>query len=365
VASSWCFGVTGGVEFRGRVEVGSFVVDAEVTADPGEVVALLGPNGAGKSTLLRTVAGFAAVRRGSVVVGQRVVDEPERRTFVPSAQRRIGMVFQDARLFPHLRVLDNVAFGARARGSTKAEARGAARPWLERLGIDGYAHARPRELSGGQAQRVALARALASEPSALLLDEPLAALDVQTRAQVQGELRSVLHAFDGATLFVTHDPIEALLLAHRIVVLEGGRVVQDDVPAEITRRPVTPYVARLVGTNLFAGLAERGVVALDGGGALVVPDAPAGRVLVALRPSAITVHPERPGPSSARNTWTATVTALSVVGDRVRLTVDGPPTAHVDVTPTAVAELRLEPGRRVWLAAKATDLEAYPEPMAR
>ena len=354
-----------GLAFRARVERGAFTLDATVTARPGETVAVLGPNGAGKSTLMRTVAGFVAAQSGSVTVGERVVDDPTRGVFVPARDRGVGVVFQDARLFPHLRVEDNVAFGARARGVPKGEARDIARDWLSRLGIAAHAHARPLALSGGQAQRVALARALACRPSALLLDEPLAALDVQTRAEVQGELREVLRAFDGPTLFVTHDPIEAVLIAHRIVVLEAGRVVQDATPAEITSRPVTPYVARLVGTNLYSGRATAGEVALDSGGVLAVPGTAAGRVLVALRPSAITVHPEPPGPSSARNTWRATVTALTALGDRVRLTVDRPPSTHVDVTAQAVAELDLRPGREVWLAAKATDLISYPEPMAR
>jgi molybdate transport system ATP-binding protein len=212
---------------------------------------------------------------------------------------------------------------------------------------------------------VALARALARRPDALLLDEPLAALDVQTRAEVQGELREHLGAFTGPTLLVTHDPVEALLFADRIVVLEHGRAVQQGTPAEITSRPVTPYVARLVGVNLYAGHCAAGVVALDGGGGLVVGEhVTDGRVLVVVRPSALTVHTEPPHASSARNVWAGTITALVPVGDRIRLAVHGQQPAFADVTPAAVAELRLAPGRAVWLAAKATDLIVYPEPVA-
>jgi molybdate transport system ATP-binding protein len=194
------------------------------------------------------------------------------------------------------------------------------------------------------------------------MDEPLAALDVQTRAEVQGELRDHLRGFPGPTVLVTHDPIEALLLAGRIVVLERGRVVQAGTPAEITSRPLTPYVARLVGMNLYEGRADGSTVALDTGGALVAAEAPSGRVLVAVRPSAITVHTEQPHGSSARNAWPARVAGLAPLGDRVRVTAEGAPGATVDVTAAAVAELGLAPGRPVWLSAKATDVTAYPAP---
>ncbi|HKC26924.1 MAG TPA: TOBE domain-containing protein, partial [Jatrophihabitans sp.] len=191
---------------------------------------------------------------------------------------------------------------------------------------------------------------------------PLAALDVQTRAAVQGELREHLRAFEGPAVLVTHDPIEALLLAQRIVVLEHGRVVQAGTPAEITATPRTPYVARLVGMNLFVGAASGDVVQVDGGGTIVAADAPAGRVLAAVRPSAITLHTEAPHGSSARNVWPATVTSLAPLGDRVRVDTTGTLHATVDVTAAAVAELSLAPGDSVWLSAKATDVRAYPAP---
>jgi molybdate transport system ATP-binding protein len=350
--------------FAATVARDAFTLDVSVEAVAGEVVAVLGPNGAGKSTLLRAVSGLVGVDSGRIELDGHVLDDPARRAFVAPEQRRIGMVFQDHRLFPHLRVLDNVAFGLRARGVPRTPARATAAQWLERLGLSELARRRPGQLSGGQAQRVALARALACDPSALLLDEPLAALDVQTRAEVQGELREHLAGFSGPTLLVTHDPIEALLLASRIVVLERGRVAQQGSPAEITSRPATPYVARLVGMNLYAGRAAGGIVALDGGGTLVVPDAGDGRVLVALRPSALTVYTEEPHAGSARNLWPATITALAPLGDRIRLTAAGEQTVFVDVTASAVAELALAPGRAVWLTAKATDLVAYPEPVA-
>jgi molybdate transport system ATP-binding protein len=351
--------------FGAAVARDTFTLDASISAAPGEVLAVLGPNGAGKSTLLRAVAGLLGVDAGRIELDGVVLDDPAIGVFVAPEARRLGVVFQDHRLFPHLRVLDNVAFGLRSRGVPRAEARTAAARWLGRLGIADLARRRPGRLSGGQAQRVALARALACKPAALLLDEPLAALDVQTRAEVQGELREHLAGFSGPTLLVTHDPIEALLLATRIVVLEQGRVAQQGTPAEITSRPATPYVARLVGMNLYAGRAAGGVVALDGGGSLVVPDAEDGNVFVALRPSALTVHTEEPHASSARNIWSATITAFAPLGDRIRLTATGEQTVFVDLTASAVAELGLAPGRQVWLSAKATDLVSYPAPVAR
>jgi molybdate transport system ATP-binding protein len=346
----------------GAVRRGGFELDVSIEAAPGEVLAVLGPNGAGKSTLLRIVAGLLALDSGAVRLGAEVLDDPAAGVFADPQQRRVGVVFQDHRLFPHLRVLDNVAFGLRSRGVRRAPARAAAHTWLDRLGVAELARRHPRQLSGGQAQRVALARALACDPDALLLDEPLAALDVQTRAEVQGELREHLGAFAGPTIIVTHDPIEALLLAQRIVVLERGRVVQAGSPAEITSRPLTAYVARLVGMNLYLGEASGDLVTIEGGGTMVAAEAPPGRVLAAVRPSAITIHTSAPHGSSARNVWAASISSLAPLGDRIRVGTTGELDASVDVTAAAVAELDLAPGRPVWLSAKATDVTAYPAP---
>ena len=290
---------------------------------------------------------------------------------VPPESRAVGVVFQSYRLFPHLSVLDNVAFAPRAAGRSRHAARTAAGTWLARFDLAGLASRRPHEISGGQAQRVALARALAAEPRLLLLDEPTAALDARTRVEVRAELRRNLHDFGGPVVLVTHDPLEAMVMADRLVVLEGGTVVQEGTPGEVARRPRTDYVARLVGLNLYAGGFDpaTGVVSLDGGGRLVAtpaePGTGPGRVLVSLRPSAVTVHIGRPEHTSTRNVWEGSVAALEMLADRVRVQVDGTPPALVDVTPDAVAELRLAPGQRVWLSAKATETEAYPAGPAR
>jgi molybdate transport system ATP-binding protein len=351
-----------GLHFEGSVRRGSFELELSFEVRPGEVLGVLGPNGAGKSTLLRAVAGLEELTRGAVGVGAHVWQQPGQ--FVPAEQRRAGVVFQDYRLFPHLDVRDNVAFAARSGGSRRAASRAHAQQWLDRLGLAELAGRRPHQLSGGQAQRVALARALALEPEVLLLDEPMAALDAGARIDVRTFLRAHLADFAGPVVLVTHDPLEAMVLADRLMVLEAGRVVQQGTPAEVARQPASPYVARLVGLNLWAGtLGAGGIVGLDDGGQLAVAtEALEGPVLVSLRPSAITVHTEHPEHTSTRNIWLGRVAAMEILADRVRLDVSGAPSAVVDVTPAAVAELDLEVGRDVWLSAKATEVEAYGDP---
>ncbi len=352
-----------GLTFDGAVRRGGFALEVALDVAPGEVLGVLGPNGAGKSTLLRAVAGLEALSAGSVRVGSRTWQQPGE--FLPAEQRRAGVVFQDYRLFPHLDVLDNVAFATRAAGTRRRPARALARSWLERLGLAELGHHRPAQLSGGQAQRVALARALARDPEVLLLDEPMAALDAGARVEVRTFLRDHLGEFAGPVVLVTHDPLEAMVLADRLLVLEQGRAVQSGTPAEVARRPASPYVARLVGLNLWAGaLGTDGVVALDDdrGRLAVVGDASPGPVLVAMRPSAITVHTGHPEHASTRNVWAGRVRAMEVLADRVRLEVAGAPPALADVTPAAVAELGLHVGQEVWLSAKATETEAYADP---
>src|SRR6184192_1117118 len=205
-----------------QARVGSFDLDVDLTVAPGEVVALLGPNGAGKTSVLRVLAGLLTIDAGRIALDGIVLDEPANAIRMPVEQRPIGMVFQDYLLFPHLSVLENVAFGLRSRGVRRAPARRAAAAWLDRLGLRSVDEARPGTLSGGQQQRVALARALATGPRMLLLDEPLAALDVSIRAEVRRDLRRHLREFPGVNLLVTHDPLEAIALADRLIVLEGG-----------------------------------------------------------------------------------------------------------------------------------------------
>ncbi|HEY8479402.1 MAG TPA: ABC transporter ATP-binding protein [Spirillospora sp.] len=344
-----------GLDARLVVRRAAFELDLALTAAPGEVVALLGPNGAGKSTALRALAGLVATAGGHIRLDGRDLRP------LPPDRRGVGMVFQDYLLFPHLSVLENVAFGPRCRGAGRRAARRRAAHWLERVGMAEYASARPRELSGGQAQRVALARALAVEPGLLLLDEPLSALDAHTRLEIRAALGRHLAGFGGASVLVTHDPLDAMVLADRIVVVEGGRLVQEGGPAEVARRPRTDYVARLVGLNLYRGRAKAGVVTIgDGAWTLDTVDSLEGDVFLAFAPSAVALYRTRPD-GSPRNLWQTRVAAVERQGDRVRVRLAGPPfDAVADVTPAAVAELQLTEGSPIWAAVKATETHVYP-----
>jgi molybdate transport system ATP-binding protein len=342
-----------------RVRRGSFDLAVSLAVQPGEVVGLLGPNGAGKSTALRLLAGLLALDDGVVRLGRTLVEDTATRVRLRPDQRQVGVVFQDYLLFPHLSARENVAFGLRARGMPRAEARHRADDWLGRVGLAEHARRRPGRLSGGQAQRVALARALAAEPRLLLLDEPLAALDAATRLELRADLRRHLSAFDGSTVLVTHDALDAMVLAERLVVIEAGRVVQTGTPREVAAHPRTDYVARLVGLNLLRGHAVSGRVDLAGGSTLTSAGHADGDVFVAFAPNAVALHPSRPV-SSARNCWPARVASVEAHGDTVRVALDGEVPVVADVTPLAVAELGLRPGGQVWATVKATETTVYP-----
>ncbi|MGA5164679.1 ABC transporter ATP-binding protein [Streptomyces pseudogriseolus] len=336
------------------VERGSFRLDIALTAAPGDVVALLGPNGAGKTTALRALAGLAPLSDGRL----RLDGTDLART--PPEARPVGVVFQDYLLFPHLTALDNVAFGPRCRGVGKSEARARAAAWLERMGLAGHTGAKPRRLSGGQAQRVALARALATDPRLLLLDEPLAALDARTRLEVRAQLRRHLADFEAVAVLVTHDPLDAMVLADRLVVVEHGRVVQEGAPADIARHPRTEYIAQLVGLNLYRGRADGHTVRLDAGPEVSTTENLSGPAFVAFPPGAVTLYRDRPTGSSARNLWRCEVAGLESHGDQIRVELTGELPLAADLTAVAVAELGLHPGAPVWAAVKATQTHAYP-----
>ncbi|WP_147942928.1 ABC transporter ATP-binding protein [Microbispora sp. CSR-4] len=334
------------------VERPAFRLDLRISAAAGEVVALLGPNGAGKTTALRALAGLTALNGGRVELDGAEVHH------LPPERRGIGVVFQDYLLFPHLSALDNVAFGPRCQGLGKAAARRVAAELLDRVGLAGHAHVRPGRLSGGQAQRVALARALAVRPRLLLLDEPLAALDAHTRLEIRAELRRHLADFDGATILVTHDALDAMVLAHRLVVIENGAVVQTGTPSEIARHPRTDYVARLVGLNLYRGQADGDQVVV-GEVRFSSAERLTGPAFVAFPPSAVALYRSRPD-GSPRNLWQAVIEGIERHGDHVRVHLRGPIPLLADVTPAAAADLDLTPGRDVWAAVKATETHAYP-----
>ncbi|MFF0739731.1 ABC transporter permease [Streptomyces sp. NPDC004111] len=323
-------------------------------APAGTTIAVVGPNGAGKTTLLRALLGLTSrATAAPLVLGGTDV------TALPPHRRGVAWVPQDGALFPHLSALGNTAYGLRARGVPRAEARRSAQEWLDRLGVGSLAHRRPAEVSGGQAQRIALARALASRPRLLLLDEPLSALDQTTRGRVRHTLRRHLEGFGGVCLIVTHDPVEAVSLADRILVLDAGVVLQDAPPAEVARHPRSPWVARMLGRNAWPGTASDGGLRLPGGGLLVVADPPPGgaEALAIIAPEAVSVHREKPA-GSPRNVWPGTVREVTSSGSRLRLLIasDEAPDLVAEVTPQAAAELGLVDGVPVWTSVKATEV---------
>jgi len=336
-----------------------FTLALELGAAAGEVVAVLGPNGAGKSTLLGTLAGLVPLQRGRVELDGRVLEDTATGARISPEDRPVGVVFQEYRLFPHLSVLDNVAFGLRCRGAGRAAARRAAQRLLLEADLAPLAAARPTHLSGGQAQRVALLRALAPTPALLLLDEPLAALDARARVETRRALRAQLAAFGGVKILVTHDPVEAMALADRLIVLEAGRVVQTGPAADVTARPRSAWVAALVGVNLLRGRGGGDRVLLDGGATLIVPGAGEGDVLVVIHPRAVALHRVAPE-GTPRNVWRATIASLDSERDRVRVRTTGAIPVVAEITAAAVAALRLAPGIEVWVSIKAMEISVYP-----
>ncbi|MGW2406448.1 ABC transporter permease [Streptomyces sp. NPDC001739] len=335
-----------------HAEVTGFT-ELTLDAGPGTTIAVVGPNGAGKTTLLRALLGLTPRAHATLRLGATDV------TALPPHRRGVAWVPQDGALFPHLNALSNTAYGLRAQGVPRAGARRTAQEWLDRLGVGHLAHRRPAQLSGGQAQRVALARALAARPRLLLLDEPLAALDQTTRAHVRHALRGHLAGFDGVCLIVTHDPVEAVSLADRVLVLDDGRALQDAPPAEVTRHPRSPWVARMLGRNAWPGTATGDGLALAGGGHLVVADRlPEGaRALAVIAPEAVSVHLDKPA-GSPRNVWPGTVREITSAGSRLRILITSPhaPDLVAEITPAAALELGLADGVPVWTGIKATEV---------
>ncbi|MCA1781679.1 MAG: ABC transporter ATP-binding protein [Dermatophilaceae bacterium] len=340
---------------------GDFDVDVPLAAEAGTVVALLGPNGSGKTTTLDALAGLLPLEAGHVRVGGQVWADAH--TSMPPQERSTGMVASQHLLFPHLSALDNVAFGPRSRGMRRVAARARAQSELDALGIGELSMRRPADLSHGQAQRAALARALATDPAVLLLDEPLSALDPSTRAEVRAGLAHRLAGFSGVTVLVTHDPLDALTLADRLVFIDSGRVVQEGAPGEVVARPRNSYVAHVVGLNLYAGRASSGsVVATVLGPVVTAGHNHRGPSWVSFAPAAVSLYPTRPG-GSPRNVWPTTVRSIEIIGQtaRVRLEVlQSLEPLVAEVTTASVAELRLHTGTEIWATVKATEVRAYP-----
>jgi molybdate transport system ATP-binding protein len=336
--------------------------DVSLTVREGETLAVLGPNGAGKSTLLEVIAGLVKPDTGRATLdGQVLFDLADRAgTFTPPHARGIALLAQRALLFPHLSVLDNVAFGPRSGGMRASAARETAERWLAEVDASDLIARRPAELSGGQAQRVAVARALAAHPRLLLLDEPMAALDVTVAPALRSTLRRVLK--DRSAIIVTHDILDAYMLADRAAVVQEGRIVEFGVTREVLERPRTAFAATLVGLNLLPGiLATDGIRLTDGmqltGG---VESGASGRPGVAtMSPSAVVLYPVSPERSS--NVLSATVTELEPRGDRIRVhTSVATADVAADVHPATIADLALTPGTPVWLEIDPSAVSIYP-----
>ncbi len=345
---------------------GALRVHAAFDAEDGETIALLGPNGAGKSTIVACLAGLLPPDEGTVLLDGRTLDDADARAHVSSEDRAVGVVFQDGVLFPHLSALENVAFPLRARGMSATEARNRSRELLDHLGfLATRADARPTDLSGGEAQRVAIARALIHQPRLLLMDEPTSSLDVRARSEIRPLIRAILGGFEGVRILVTHDPVEALTLADRIVVLEEGTVTQSGTPDQLRNAPRTPYVADLVGVNLFSGRLEP----LDhGAGSLITPTGnvvvpwpddlarePVEGVLAVLRPSDVVLHTTEPQ-GSARNVLQGRVAEIAIEGERARVRLTAAPPVVAEITLGSVDRLDLHEGGSAWASFKAVEV---------
>src|SRR5499427_1018783 len=342
-----------------QLRLSRLTLDTAFTVAAGEVLALLGPNGSGKSTTLQALVGLLPLAGGRIVLDGTVLEDPAQHVKVPPEQRPIGLMFQDYLLFPHLSALENVAFGLRAKGTDKKAAREKASQAMERLGLDGLAEAKPGAMSGGQQQRVAMARALVTDPKLLLLDEPLAALDVSTKTDVRRLLREVLRQSHAANVLVTHDLLDAVALGDRMVVIQDGQIVQTGTPAEVTARPRSQYVADLTGVNLLRGTAQGTTLDLDGGGQLICASPATGSVLAVIAPAGVSVSRQRPE-GQENNIWPGQISAVDLMGDRVRVRTEGKPAITAEVPPAAVDELKLDDGGELWAAVSPAAITVYP-----
>lgn len=343
-----------------------FTLDVELDVAPGEVLAVLGPNGAGKSTMLGVLAGLLRPERGRVRLGNRTLTDTAAGVQVPPHRRGVGLLAQQALLFPHLSALANVAFGPQAVGASRRDAERTAQALLDDVDAGELAQRKPAELSGGQAQRVALARALAPRPDLLLLDEPLSALDVDVAPAMRSLLRRVVRDDKQTAVLVTHQVLDALVLADRVIVVSGGSVVEQGPTREVLTRPRSAFAARIAGLNLIPGTAcAEGLRTSDGvlvSGRRTGPVQPGEPVVAVFPPAAVAVYRAAPE-GSPRNVVEVVLTALEPHGDVLRLRAGPPPGRPgwsdglaADVTPAAVADLAAEPGSVLWFAVKAAEV---------
>jgi molybdate transport system ATP-binding protein len=353
-----------GVRVQARLEQRG--VEFDVALDDGEVLAVLGPNGVGKSTLLLMIAGLLKPDQGRIELGETVVTDIATGTFVAAHARGVAMLSQRAMLFPHMSVLANVAYAPRCKGQSRAAARRVAQHWLNAVGAGHLTDRKPARLSGGQAQRVAVARALAADPQVLLLDEPMAALDVTAAPALRRLLREVLSQGRRTAIIVTHDLLDALAVADKVIVIDDGRVVESGPVRTVLAAPRSDFAARIAGVNLMAGLiSEPGVLQTSWGPSISgLGDAVPGTEAIALfQPAAVAVHLDPPH-ASPRNVIAVKIAELDVHGTTVRVRgaeqPDGGTGLAADVTAAAAADLDLQPGRDVYFVVKTQEVQLHP-----
>jgi len=367
----------------------TFHLDINFSAGKGKTTVLLGESGAGKSTVLRLLAGLLNPEWGHISLDGKTYFDSEQHIAIPPQERPIGYVFQDYVLFPHLTTFENVAFGLRAQHLPRKVVRQRVGEALEQVHLAGYDQRRPTQLSGGQQQRVAIARALALHPQLLLLDEPLAALDVQTQREVRQELRILLSGAGITTVMVTHQYLEALLFGYHILVLEKGKVIQQGTQRDLLLYPRSSYVAELVGMNFFRGrvmcceagamctiqLQNNGLPGIEVSAALEeqtlkLPEV-GDEAFVLVDPRSITLYQTLPD-SSARNVFQGTIVQLLHLGTpfannsdhsgRVRVSMsidDSVPLLTAEVTEASASRMELSEGKLIYATFKATEARAY------
>lgn len=352
------------IELHARVHLRD--AEFDLTLDDGDVLAVLGPNGAGKSTLLSLISGLLRPDSGRIVLGDTVVTDTEAAVFVPPHARGVAMLAQQALLFPHMSVAANVAYAPRCKGNSRAEAAVVAQRWLAAVDAEHLAGRRPAQLSGGQAQRVAVARALAAEPQVLLLDEPMAALDVTAAPAVRRLLRDILRDGRRTAVIVTHDLLDALGIANKVIVVDRGRIVERGAVRDVLAAPRSEFAARIAGVNLVSGTVTGPGVLTTAWDATIsgVGAVDANTAAVALfTPAAVSVHLDEPH-GSPRNVIHTTIAEMEINGATVRIRgadqPDGSTGLAADITAAAVADLDLVPGRRVYFVVKAQEVQLLP-----
>ncbi len=327
----------------------SLTLDVELQLQHGEVIAVLGPNGAGKTSLLHALLGWLELESGWIMVDGEVIDSPDTDSYVPPQHRPFGMVFQDGLLFPHMSVEKNILFGAGKDFNLK--------PLAESLQANELLAKFPSELSAGERQRAAIARSLAARPKVLFLDEPFSALDIQGKRRGRSLLKEALAIGVSGCLMVTHDLVDAFTLADRVMVIEGGKLTQFDVPDRIRSRPGSEWIADLVGWNYYEGIGEGSVVTLPHGTTIfTAQDDLDGPTSISINPASVSIFRSQPS-GSPRNSWLSSIQSIEILGGRARVSLVGEIDICADITITAANELRQLISSEVWVSVKATEVD--------